>query len=113
MVATASIKMDELLSSWLGSETIYENVMRIIEQQKETANNNRAASPTKDGAGAGASASTSTADDNNDGRPPLSPKLSDAMPKKPRLEIPPFFRKQQPTDNNSPSSSSSSSTHCP
>ena len=34
MVALSSIKMDELLISWLGSDAIYENVMRIIEQQK-------------------------------------------------------------------------------
>mmetsp|Transcript_24884 Transcript_24884/g.44801 ORF Transcript_24884/g.44801 Transcript_24884/m.44801 type:complete len:696 (-) Transcript_24884:186-2273(-) len=104
MVATASIKMDELLVTWLGSETIYENVMRIIESQKESSNNNnnnRPATPTKD------SVTTTARDANNiiigsdgsgaaakinddDGRPPLSPKLS----KKPRPEIPPFFRKQ-------------------
>jgi hypothetical protein len=34
MVATASIKTDELLASWLGSDTIYENVMRIIETKR-------------------------------------------------------------------------------
>jgi hypothetical protein len=28
MVALSSIKMDELLISWLGSDVIYENVMR-------------------------------------------------------------------------------------
>ncbi|KAL7531569.1 hypothetical protein ACHAXR_008914 [Thalassiosira sp. AJA248-18] len=91
MVATASIKMDELLASWLGSDTIYENVMRIIESQKESSSNNnntnRAASPTKDSA-----AATAAATDNDGGRPPLSPHLA----KEPRLEIPPFYRKQQP-----------------
>jgi hypothetical protein len=30
MVASASIKLDELLISWLGSDAIYESVMRII-----------------------------------------------------------------------------------
>jgi hypothetical protein len=30
MVASASIKLDELLISWLGSNAIYESVMRII-----------------------------------------------------------------------------------
>ena len=34
MVATASIKMDELLTSWLGSDLIYETVSEMIEQQK-------------------------------------------------------------------------------
>ena len=89
MVATASIKMDELLATWLGSETIYENVMRIIESQKESSNNNHAAGPTKDSAAAASDAN----DDDEGRRPPLSPKLSN----KPRPEIPPFFRKQQPT----------------
>ncbi len=30
MVASASIKLDELLISWLGSDAIHESVMRII-----------------------------------------------------------------------------------
>ena len=30
MVASASIKLDELSTSWLGSDAIYESVMRII-----------------------------------------------------------------------------------
>jgi hypothetical protein len=30
MVASASIKLDELSTSWLGSDAIYECVMRII-----------------------------------------------------------------------------------
>jgi hypothetical protein len=30
MVASASIKLDELSTSWLGSNAIYESVMRII-----------------------------------------------------------------------------------
>jgi hypothetical protein len=30
MVASASIKLDELLISWLGSNAIYKSVMRII-----------------------------------------------------------------------------------
>ena len=84
MVATVSIKMDELLATWLGSETVYENVMRIIEDQKESSTSPKG--------------STTTADDtdsaNNgegDGRPPRSPKLP---------EIPPFFRKQQPIYKN-------------
>jgi hypothetical protein len=32
MVASASIKLDELLISWLRSDVIYESVMRIIDQ---------------------------------------------------------------------------------
>jgi len=95
MVATASIKMDELLTSWLGSDTIYENVMRIIDQQKEMSNisnNNRVASPTKDAAASSAAAESVACDD--DGRPPLSPK-STSNDEKPRPEIPPFFRSQR------------------
>jgi hypothetical protein len=30
MVASASIKLDKLLISWLGSDAIYESMMRII-----------------------------------------------------------------------------------
>ncbi len=30
MVASASIKLDELLISWLGSNAMYESLMRII-----------------------------------------------------------------------------------
>ncbi len=30
MVASASIKLDELLISWLGNDAMYESVMRII-----------------------------------------------------------------------------------
>ncbi len=30
MVASPSIKLDKLLTSWLGSDAIYESVMRII-----------------------------------------------------------------------------------
>ena len=94
MVATASIKMDELLTSWLGSDAIYETVMRIIEQQKETSNiNNRSASPTtKDDE----SSPTSTTNNNGSGgRPPLSPNVS--MQEKPHFEIPPFYRNEKDT----------------
>ena len=93
MVATASIKMDELLTSWLGSDAIYENVMRIIEQQKETSNNNnRSASPTtKDDE----SSPTSTTNNGSGGRPPLSPNVS--MQEKPHFEIPPFYRNEKDT----------------
>ncbi len=38
MVAAASIKLDELLILWLGSNGIYKSVMRIIDQQKELSN---------------------------------------------------------------------------
>lgn len=90
MVATVSIKMDELLATWLGSENIYENVMRIIESQKDSSTSPKECT------------ATATEDNDNDndggegeGRPPRSPKMP---------EIPPFFRKQQPTnhDANSP-----------
>jgi hypothetical protein len=43
MVASASIKLDELLISWLGSDALYKSVMRLIDQQKES-NNKRALS---------------------------------------------------------------------
>lgn len=90
MVATASIKMDELLATWLGSDTIYENVLRIIETQKAESSSaaaGNAAAVGKDGAtppppGAGAG-----------NRPPLSPKVScPSKALKKKLEIPPFFR---------------------
>jgi hypothetical protein len=74
MVATASIKTDELLASWLGSDTIYENVMRIIETQK--ASNKDCTTP------------TNLLDD---GRPPLSPKVKSS---KQHVEIPPFYAKR-------------------
>jgi len=107
MVATASIKMDELLATWMGSETIYENVMRIIESQK--AETSRAVSPTnttKDVIDANDNDNDATATPGGGGgqapqqRPPLSPKMGNSnsttnneeKQKKPRIEIPPFFR---------------------
>ena len=86
MVASAAIKMDELLTSWLASDAIYENVMRVIEQQKESR------SPVSN------TGLTGRIDaGNNDGRPPLSPNQSSSLSsineKKTRMEIPPFFRK--------------------
>ena len=109
MVATASIKMDELLATWLGSDAIFENVMRIIEttkaesQQSQSASSN-AATGVKDGrdgsrspnetafATAGGLEGGSLGGGN---RPPLSPNLSNnkAAPPKKRLEIPPFFHR--------------------
>ena len=72
--------MDELLTNWLGSDAVYESVVRVIENLKaESYNNNNAAS-------------SSAAD--VDGRPPLSPKLvakQQQLAKK-RPEIPPFYR---------------------
>jgi hypothetical protein len=38
VVASASIKLDELLILWLGSNAIYKSVIRIIDQQKESSN---------------------------------------------------------------------------
>ncbi|KAL9183981.1 hypothetical protein ACHAXT_002067 [Thalassiosira profunda] len=79
MVATASIKMDELLATWLGSDAIHDQVLRIVESQKESSQNNRAASPTKE-------AAADTA-----GRPPpLSPEAARKRP-----AIPPFYRAPQ------------------
>ncbi len=43
MVAFTSIKLDKLLISWLGSNAIYESMMRIIDKQKES-NNKRSSS---------------------------------------------------------------------
>eukprot|EP00804_Cyclotella_cryptica_P007498 CCRYP_010626-RD/>CCRYP_010626-RD protein AED:0.21 eAED:0.21 QI:187/1/1/1/0/0/2/1230/314 len=85
MVATTSIKMDELLATWLGSDTIYENVMRIIETQKQESTTN------KEGGNASASAL-------DDGRPPLSPKMVKKIPKK--VEIPSFFAKPKDAEGN-------------
>lgn len=105
MVASAAIKMDELLTSWLGSDAIYENIMRVIEQQKESSSSSSSARPS------GSSNSNSNTGDRltrsddpaaatntntmNDGRPPLSPIQSSSASnkQKARLEIPPFFRK--------------------
>ena len=73
MVASASIKMDELLTTWLGSDAVYESVMRVIENLK-------AESATNANSNANLHVSTSTAGGDVlttvDGRPPLSPKLS-------------------------------------
>ncbi|KAL7517074.1 hypothetical protein ACHAWX_002038 [Stephanocyclus meneghinianus] len=77
--------MDELLASWLGSDTIYENIMRIIETQKQESTTN------KDGGNASASAV-------EDGRPPLSPKMVKKIPKK--VEIPSFFAKPKDAEGN-------------
>lgn len=80
MVATTSIKTDELLTTWLGSDTIYENVMRIIESQR--ASNKDCTTPTN----------------LDDGRPPLSPKVKN--PK--RVEIPPFYTKPTQGEEGNP-----------
>ena len=97
MVASAAIKMDELLTSWLSSDVIYENIMRVIEQQKESSSSSR---PAAGGVGSGPSRDDGAINNNmNDGRPPLSPSSShqqaqaSTREKKARLEIPPFFRK--------------------
>ena len=106
MVATASIKMDELLTTWLGSDAIYENVMRIIEQQKQESNNNAAIkkedSPTHNNA-----ANNNT----NSGRPPLSPNAS--MQEKKHVEIPPFYRRDQQSSNNDSASSNATNNQPP
>ncbi|KAL7458182.1 hypothetical protein ACHAWC_009727 [Mediolabrus comicus] len=91
MVASASIKMDELLTTWLGSDAVYESVMRVIENLK-------AESATNANSNSNLHVSTSTAGGDVlttvDGRPPLSPKLSIKQQQvaKKRPEIPPFFR---------------------
>jgi hypothetical protein len=106
MVATASIKMDELLATWLGSDTIYENVLRIIESQKESCNNcsggkhDGVGSGSAGGVGAGAGGG-GVAPTLEDGRPPLSPKVS---PKKvQKIEIPPFYKPPRPSSATSSS----------
>ena len=90
MVATASIKMDELLTSWLGSDLIYETVSEMIEQQKaESARSKQAA------AGEGGEGQA------EDGRPPLSPLSAGAAgsSKSVRLEIPTFYRRRGRDEN--------------
>ena len=106
MVATASIKLDELLISWLGSDAIYESVMRIIEQQKESNNKRAAASDMSSSSATDGNvddlpedAALVAVDDGGDGhdsrcgRPPLSPNHSPSSPTRmPRtVVIPPFF----------------------
>ena len=89
MVATASIKIDELLTSWLGSDLIYETVSEMIEQQKaESARSKQAAAGEGDGQA-------------EDGRPPLSPLSAGAAGsnKSARLEIPTFYRRRGRDEN--------------
>jgi serine/threonine-protein phosphatase 2A regulatory subunit B'' len=137
MVALSSMKMNELLISWLGSDVIYENVMRIIEQQKESNNINSnsdssnallCADAAAAAAGGGGINNTNSNDDgssppgsntgvegvggcnttNNIGRPPLSPhQLS--QQRHPKTIIPPFFRIAN-NDNVAAGSQSSSSS---
>lgn len=104
MVASAAIKMDELLTSWLASDAVYENIMRVIEQQKESSSSSSSSNPTarppdrsNNGLTRGEDAVNSNNNNVKDGRPPLSPNQSSSLPsiheKKARLEIPPFFQK--------------------
>ncbi len=62
MVASASIKLDELLISWLGSDAIYESVMRIIAQVVGDA----APMPGKNGIRPSADRTRSCTDDRDD-----------------------------------------------
>ena len=87
MVATASIKMDELLTSWLGSDLIYETVSEMIEQQKAESARSKQAAVGEGGEGQA-----------EDGRPPLSP-LSAGSNKSVRLEIPTFYRRRGRDEN--------------
>jgi len=89
MVATASIKLDELLTTWLASDVIYENVMRIIEQQK--ASNNQAK---EDESPTSSNNNNGNGNNTNSSKPPLSPK------EKPPLVIPTFYRKQPSNTEN-------------
>jgi serine/threonine-protein phosphatase 2A regulatory subunit B'' len=137
MVATPSIKMDELLITWLGSDVIYENVMKIIEQQKES--NNKSKRVVNDGGDAKSSSSTTAGlasyDDVGDGchdrdddagagvgggRPPLSPHQSQSPSRggrktrrtRRRTVIPPFFRRGN-DDGDAPAKNASSSSGAP
>ncbi len=93
MVVSAAIKMDELLTSWLASDAIYENVMRVIEQHKESSSHPIARSTVSNTDLAG----RIDAGNISNSRPPLSPNQSSSLSsinkKKTRMEIPPFFRK--------------------
>jgi len=90
MVASASIKMDELLTNWLGSDAVYESVIRVIENLKAESSNSTNASNSNVPIASVGDALTTV-----DGRPPLSPKLvikqQQQLVKK-RPEIPPFYR---------------------
>jgi len=102
MVATASIKMDELLASWLGSDGIYESVLRIIETQKAEMATSGGVNTEGDGKHP---AGTGTA--NQGHRPPLSPKPIGPNQTKKKLEIPPFFHRRRRRRHPSRPSSSS------
>lgn len=89
MVATTSIKLQELLTSWLGSDLIYETVSEMIDQQKaESARSKQAAAGEGDGQA-------------EDGRPPHSPHSAGAAGsnKSARLEIPTFYRRRGRDEN--------------
>jgi hypothetical protein len=62
MVASASIKLDELSASWLGSDGIYESAMRII----ALVVGNVAPMPGKNGIRLSANRTRSRTDDRND-----------------------------------------------
>ncbi len=62
MVASPSIKLDKLLTSWLGSNAIYESVMRII----ALVVGNAAPMPGKNGIQPSADQMRSRTDDRND-----------------------------------------------
>jgi hypothetical protein len=62
MVASASIKLDELLTLWLGSDAIYESVMRII----ALVFGNAAPMPGKNGIRPSADRTRSRTDDRDD-----------------------------------------------
>lgn len=59
--------MDELLVSWLGSDTVYENVMNLIETHRAAANKQQAA------AAAAAAANANPANNRSGNTPPGSP----------------------------------------
>ncbi len=62
MVASASIKLDELSTSWLGSDATYESVMRII----ALVFGNAAPMPGKNGIQLSADRTRSRTDDQDD-----------------------------------------------
>eukprot|EP00978_Attheya_sp_CCMP212_P001475 scaffold3123_cov57-Attheya_sp.AAC.3 len=89
----AAIKMDELLVSWLGSDTVYENVLNLIETQKRKA---QEAPPTT---------ATSSTDKKS------AEASSTGSPRGVTVGIPPFYeprvaRRQKSKAVNNPSNSS-------
>mmetsp|Transcript_21734 Transcript_21734/g.46967 ORF Transcript_21734/g.46967 Transcript_21734/m.46967 type:complete len:788 (-) Transcript_21734:43-2406(-) len=113
----ASIKMDELLVSWLGSDNVYDNVVTLIEEKRTEEDEQEvttgATAAAAAGAGAGAGAGASPEDDEtekgaaNDGSGGGGDASSMGNESPRGVVIPPFYVPRCPPAPPSPSSSSS------